>query len=118
MWVEEVGEGIGVALGQYDKKLCFRGPKGDEGSFDFLLAIVRDVRSDIDLLKEKVRPWPRTRVVSVVSLECSLVLLALLYFPVQSVRLNAASMLACLMELWCCIGMGGMKDNFLFFIEN
>jgi len=31
-----------------------RGAKGMEGSFDFLLAIVKDVRTDIDMLKEKV----------------------------------------------------------------
>ena len=32
-----------------------RGQKGEEGSFDFLLAIVKDLRTDIDQLKAKMR---------------------------------------------------------------
>ena len=31
-----------------------RGQKGEEGSFDFLLAIVKDLRTDIDQLKAKM----------------------------------------------------------------
>ena len=31
-----------------------RGQKGEEGSFDFLLAIVKDLRTDIDQLKAKL----------------------------------------------------------------
>jgi hypothetical protein len=31
-----------------------RGEKGAEGSFDFLMAMMKDVREDIEMLKEKV----------------------------------------------------------------
>ena len=31
-----------------------RGQKGEEGSFDFLMAMMKDVREDIEMLKEKV----------------------------------------------------------------
>ena len=31
-----------------------RGPKGEDGSFDFIMALLKDVREDIAMLKEKV----------------------------------------------------------------
>ena len=31
-----------------------RGPKGEDGSFDFIMALLKDVREDIAKLKEKV----------------------------------------------------------------
>ena len=33
-----------------------RGPKGEDGSFDFIMALLKDVREDIAMLKEKVFP--------------------------------------------------------------
>ena len=31
-----------------------RGPQGEDGSFDFMMALLRDVKQDIAKLKEKV----------------------------------------------------------------
>lgn len=31
-----------------------RGPKGEDGSFDFIMALLKDVREDIAMLKDKV----------------------------------------------------------------
>ena len=31
-----------------------RGPKGEDGSFDFIMALLKDVREDIVMLKDKV----------------------------------------------------------------
>ena len=31
-----------------------RGPRGQEGSFDFMMAMLKDVKEDIEKLKEKV----------------------------------------------------------------
>ena len=33
-----------------------RGPKGEDGSFDFIMALLKDVKEDITMLKEKVFP--------------------------------------------------------------